>query len=127
MIDPPIQNFLDFRNNKNSLQKGGFSFKDKKLSCLCAMLQGKNDQRLRTIFFINVNKNCPKVEDNFSNNMKTTVSFNVKKTVCKTFSVSATMSPCRGVSAMGLLSNPKLDKIMAMENFLPVYCFSRTI
>ena len=60
--------YIDLRNNKNGLQKGKFSFKDGQLSWLCAMSQGKNVQKLRTVFqaimkttivFINVNKNCP--------------------------------------------------------------------
>ena len=75
-IDAPTEKFLDtishwiyicLRNNKNGLQKWGFSSKGEKLSCLCAMPQKKNAQRLQTIFrtlmktatvFINAKKNC---------------------------------------------------------------------
>ena len=58
-IDPPTEKVLDMifhwiyiylRNNKNGLQKMGFSSKGEKLSCLCAMPQGKNVQRLQTVF-----------------------------------------------------------------------------
>ena len=47
-------------------------------------------------FFIIVNKKCPKVADSFSNiNENNNCFHNCKqKTVCKTFSVIATMSPC---------------------------------
>ena len=72
--------FTDLRSNKNGLQKGGFSFKSGKHSCLCAMPQGKNVQRLQKIFSLLSTKIVWKLQTIFQTLMKTkTVYINVNK------------------------------------------------
>ena len=111
-IDPPIQKFLDtishwiyidLRNNKIDLSKGGFSFKDRKLSCLCAMPQGKNIQRLQTIFSLLSTKTVRKLQTIFQTLMKTiTVLINVNKNclqdiLCVREYVAVSRCFCHGV------------------------------
>ena len=93
-----ISHWVYLRNNKI----GDFRLNKAGKFHACVQYCRKNVQKLQTFFSLLSIKAVRKLQTIFETLMKTTIFINVKKTVCKTFSVSVTILPRRGVSAMGL-------------------------